>query len=100
MTFVGVMIAWVFFRSASIDTAFALLQAMFLPSSSFWDLAVVNDQGPSMGREFALWLALAVGITWLMPNTQEWISYDKRCCPEVRPDGLSLWSPALSAGFR
>jgi D-alanyl-lipoteichoic acid acyltransferase DltB (MBOAT superfamily) len=64
MTFVLVVIAWVFFRSADFAAAGRMLGAMFggqgISSISSYDT----------GTAFA-WLGVLLAAVWLLPNTQE-----------------------------
>jgi alginate O-acetyltransferase complex protein AlgI len=69
LTFVGVVVAWVFFRAESLTTANLLIGAMFNTAGTGADWAsVFGDLSPSF---FAMFLMLCFGIIWLMPNTYE-----------------------------
>lgn len=59
--FVAVVIAWVFFRADTLGTAGAMLKAM----------AGLNGFGSSPAGDVVCWLAGAMAIAWLMPNTYQ-----------------------------
>jgi alginate O-acetyltransferase complex protein AlgI len=73
LTFLAVVIAWVFFRANDLPTAFAMLQAM----------AAINDLSPltefasqkPAGLEAFLVIGLLLSLVWLAPNTQELVAY-------------------------
>jgi alginate O-acetyltransferase complex protein AlgI len=97
LTFLSVMIGWVFFRSTTMETALLFISRMFTPNSGFFDLTVPSELGIVMDFELACWLGFATVIAWMFPNTQEWISYAERCGPTIRMEGRPLWSvPFLS----
>ena len=91
ITFIAVVITWVFFRAESLDAAMNMLEGMFglngfvLPPSSFesfgWGLRLfLEDLGVEFNNSvlpalpdlsiFA-WLLLLLLIAFLWPNTQE-----------------------------
>ena len=80
LTFLAVVIAWVFFRADSLSLAFFILSKMADPSH------IVLGRG-EIAR--ALLVAFYAGLTWLAPNTQEIMGYDheKRCVGE----NLAAW---------
>jgi alginate O-acetyltransferase complex protein AlgI len=91
LTFVCVVVAWVFFRAASIDSAFAVLGAMF----PFNQLSL---SAQNWGTEFDdgfLWKAILpmLLVVFFAPNTQEWVGYGPH--PERIPAGRK-WMHALS----
>jgi alginate O-acetyltransferase complex protein AlgI len=67
LTFIAVVVAWVFFRAATIDTAVQIVGAMADPTRI------------SFAREeiSALLLILCYApLVWLAPNTQQLVAYD------------------------
>ena len=93
ITFLAVVIAWVFFRSADFATAGRVLSAMFggqgIGAVSSFDAETV----------FA-WLGVLLAAVWLLPNTQEILAsfapaleYEQgRVLPSAKPvHGLARW---------
>jgi alginate O-acetyltransferase complex protein AlgI len=66
LTFIAVVVAWVFFRAADAHTALAMWKSM----AGFNGLKAISDSGPGLAISGAL-LVLA----WLGPNTQELTGY-------------------------
>ncbi len=89
ITFLAVVVAWVFFRAADVDTAFAVLKGM----------AGANGLGSVSIEAFAVPVGLLL-FAFFMPNTQQVMNY-------VPPEGtygahvarpippLMQWRPAL-----
>jgi hypothetical protein len=67
LTFIAVLIAWVFFRADSIDTAFYVLSKMANPAS------VALGKGE---MAYAMFIAIYAALAWFAPNTQEIMGYD------------------------
>jgi alginate O-acetyltransferase complex protein AlgI len=67
LTFLTVVIAWVFFRADSLSSAFLILSRMADPSH----VVLGRDE---MAR--VLLVACYAGLAWLAPNTQEIMGYD------------------------
>jgi alginate O-acetyltransferase complex protein AlgI len=67
LTFLAVVIAWVFFRADSLSSAFFILSKMADPSH----IVLGRDE---IAR--ALLVAFYAGLAWLAPNTQEIMGYD------------------------
>ena len=90
LTFLGVVIAWVFFRAESFPAALAILKGM----------SGVEEIGSVSSRQL-LSLGLASAIVWLLPNTQQIMAnYDPaipiyRQIHAPRHDFLA-WSPSVS----
>jgi hypothetical protein len=85
-TFVAVVVAWVFFRAESVQTAASILGSM----------AGMNGLGSSSGfRQNVLWLGACAAIVWALPNTQEFMG--RRIAPtQFAPSGLIERFPALA----
>ena len=85
-------IAWVFFRSPDIDTAFNLLSGMIglngivLPHTYLGYLGGLGPQALEAGIRFeeaylflglrqVLWVLGLLVLVWMMPNTLQWAAY-------------------------
>ncbi|MBR1276337.1 MBOAT family protein [Bradyrhizobium sp. AUGA SZCCT0283] len=69
LTFLAVVIAWVFFRAPDIATALAVLSKMADPSNiAFGRVEIV----------YALFVAIYAALAWFAPNTQEIMGYDHK----------------------
>jgi alginate O-acetyltransferase complex protein AlgI len=70
LCFVAIVIAWVLFRSASLDGAFSMLNSMLYD----FNLA---DKTPRFAEKIPTFtyilLPAAMAIAWLLPNTQQWM---------------------------
>ena len=93
LTFLVVVVAWVFFRAPNLETAERMVRTMFgftaAPKLSF--SAFVP---PYLGMA---WLAALLAIVWVMPNTQtlmEYVGLRAQQSPSL-PSTLS-WQPKLS----
>ena len=94
VTFLAVVVAWVYFRAEGFDAANRILAGMVglngvqLPASydgTFGSLAPTlealgwafrdSDGFHFGGIQMVVWLAALFGISFLMPNTQEWTGY-------------------------
>lgn len=88
ITFVAVCFAWVFFRSPDLDTSWEIIRGMTgsygigLPDAIGNRMGALAPVFQDLGVSFYLgggsrftetwgWIALAAGIAFLMPNTQE-----------------------------
>jgi hypothetical protein len=67
LTFVAVVVAWVFFRADSISSALFVLSRMADPSTIAFGRAEIAN---------ALFIACYAGLAWFAPNTQEIMGYD------------------------
>jgi alginate O-acetyltransferase complex protein AlgI len=99
LTFIAVVVSWVFFRAANINTALALLQGMigrnglslgedlaglfgFLPGVRFdgfmphidIKIEVLEDINQPSSIQAIKLTALLLLLAWFMPNTQQWLS--------------------------
>jgi D-alanyl-lipoteichoic acid acyltransferase DltB (MBOAT superfamily) len=99
LTFTSVVVAWVFFRADTMDTALHVLRAMaggygvalprawLAPLAARWGGALpdwigVGGMGTLGGWSQLAWLSAAVAIVWGFPNTQEIMA--RRWEPSVR----------------
>jgi alginate O-acetyltransferase complex protein AlgI len=69
LTFVSVVVAWVFFRADSMPTALYVLSKMADPTQIAFGRAEMAD---------AVLVAIYAGIAWFAPNTQEVMGYDHK----------------------
>ena len=67
LTFLAVVVAWVFFRADSMSTALSVLSKMADPTH------VALGKGE---LAYALFIAIYAAIAWLAPNTQTIMGYD------------------------
>lgn len=63
ITFIAVVVAWVFFRADSLHTAITILGAM-----AAFDFTISENL---VDKEVWTWIILLLGIAWFAPNTQE-----------------------------
>jgi D-alanyl-lipoteichoic acid acyltransferase DltB (MBOAT superfamily) len=69
LTFLAVVVAWVFFRAPDMTTALSVLSKMVDPSNI------------ALGRVemlYALFVAIYAALAWFAPNTQEIMGYDHK----------------------
>lgn len=69
ITFIGIVIGWVFFRAGSMSIAFVILKGM------------IGLNGISLPESFSiesvLWVIFLLTIAWFTPNTQQWMQHYK-----------------------
>jgi alginate O-acetyltransferase complex protein AlgI len=80
LTFVSVVVAWVFFRADSISSATFVLSRMADPTN------IVFGRGEMAN---ALFMAVYAAIAWFGPNTQEIMGYDHK--NRVVGENLNGW---------
>src|SRR6195952_1546811 len=80
LTFVAVVVAWVFFRADSISSATFVLSRMADPTN------IVFGRG---GMANAMFIAIYAAIAWGAPNTQEIMGYDHK--NRVVGENLNGW---------
>jgi alginate O-acetyltransferase complex protein AlgI len=108
LTFVAVVVAWVFFRSADVDTALRMLAAMFggngievPPSLLDWEAALPSANGTVDGAAALVVSFTLLAIAWFAPNTQELTGYagpdSAHAVNESHPALAPTWQP--SAGW-
>jgi alginate O-acetyltransferase complex protein AlgI len=69
LTFLAVVIAWVFFRAPDMATALSVLSKMADPGNGAFGRAEMV---------YALFVALYAALAWFAPNTQEFMGYDHK----------------------
>jgi len=67
LTFIAVVVAWVFFRADSMDTAFYVLSKMANPANVAFGKGVMA---------YALLIAVYAALAWFAPSTQQIMGYD------------------------
>lgn len=92
VTFIAVVIAWVFFRSKDLDTSVLMLKGMIGLQGFSIPLTIANKLGPlksllsNLGIAFVtegasqmfftyIWSITLLAIAWFTPNTQEWLKH-------------------------
>lgn len=85
LTFLVVVVGWVFFRAESFDAALAMLNGM----------AGFNGLSPESGvsRTTFGWIVVLWAIAWLAPNTQQITAAFKPALEEVAYRGRLAWQP-------
>lgn len=75
ITFLAVVIAWVYFRAESFESANFILSTMF----GFQPVPILSTLLPGMMLDQAIfWLTILSVLVWLMPNTLQWTGYLER----------------------
>ena len=101
MTFLAVTTGWVLFRAESFEGAVVVLKAMFGRGGLGFSEFSVNHLA-EWDDAFGL-IALAAGIAWLLPNTQQIMRHSRPILEEPEPAGeLSPFrglSHSLSLGW-
>ncbi|GET36709.1 MBOAT family O-acyltransferase [Microseira wollei] len=88
VTFIAVVVGWVFFRAENMGSALAILKTMF----GFNGLSLSASVVPERKRLFFL-LLLAV---WLLPNTKQWLSkYDPFLLEKPVKETNANWSDRI-----
>lgn len=107
ITFMAVMIAWIFFRAESLDSVLLILSTMF----GFSDNQLINVlvfEGVS-AKAVSI-LVFLLFIVWTMPNVYEWVGYrvdeddDVAAAPHAAKKFISFkpnraWAVSVSALF-
>lgn len=73
VTFLAVIVGWVFFRAETFTDAVAVLQGMAGLNGVLWPSAI-SDTPLLVGSAAYVWIAVILAIVWLAPNTQEWLA--------------------------
>ncbi|RAU23581.1 membrane-bound O-acyltransferase family protein [Paramagnetospirillum kuznetsovii] len=93
LTLAAVVVAWVFFRADSFGRAWEILGGM--AGANGWapqaDVALLDSTA-------YVWEAVLLGVVWLLPNTQEWLTFRRPLSsepahPPLTPTGWGkpLW---------
>lgn len=114
LTFLAVVVAWVFFRAENLDAAMHLLAGMagengvtlpakWVPGAvvakvASWGITIGDlpalKNTPGGLRPLIVWLLLLSGIVWLMPNTQQIMANFKPAIEKVTSGGTLSWKPS------
>jgi len=91
VTFLFVVVAWVFFRAESMDVAQVMFSGMLGAHGAAW---------PEAGAVQLGWLCVLLAIVWLAPNTQEIMARFEVALSQPRdvervPDWV-MWRPTLA----
>jgi D-alanyl-lipoteichoic acid acyltransferase DltB (MBOAT superfamily) len=90
LTFICVVVAWVFFRATSLDAALRVLGGMAgLNGSGF--VSALPLEAFSGARQVA-WISTLLAIVWLCPNSQNLVARLKTVKLHVRFDRLAWMS--------
>ncbi|TNC80995.1 MAG: membrane-bound O-acyltransferase family protein [Oleiphilus sp.] len=91
LTFLAVVVAWVFFRAESLDSAWSILQSMF--SAGFLRQEFHSDQ-VDLSMAFIL-IPIVILIAWFAPNSQEMMAQDQSSGQDASADRVWLrWRPS------
>jgi D-alanyl-lipoteichoic acid acyltransferase DltB (MBOAT superfamily) len=94
LTFLAVLVGWVFFRAADLATALAILASMaglhgLDPAGAF-----VHELVP---RDLALkWIVVAAIIAWVLPNTQQVFARFEPALEKITDGGRVAWRPGTA----
>ncbi|NQV57938.1 MAG: MBOAT family protein [Rhodospirillales bacterium] len=110
LTFIAVVVGWVFFRAESLDAAFAILKGMTGVNGMELGLnhqSYLGSLGPlvsALGVNFvpitrfsligALWILGCLAITLFFPNSQDWVTESN----QSRPENILTWTNNRSWG--
>ena len=86
LTFLAVVVAWVFFRADSLSSALFVLSKMADPTQIAFGRSEIIQ---------SLLIMIYAGIAWFAPNTQAIMGYDH----VNRTVGNGLWRVAATPGF-
>jgi D-alanyl-lipoteichoic acid acyltransferase DltB (MBOAT superfamily) len=90
VTFLAVVVAWVFFRAENINAAITMIKTMFGANS--FSLSPSPIPVVPLGRKVLLSFCLLV---WLMPNTQQWLIRYNPALTEPIADTPFSWGKKL-----
>ena len=95
LTFIAVVVSWVFFRAENLDAAVVVLAAMFNPfADGAWQTQLFSGDK----SKIYVWMVLLSAIVWLLPNTKQWSGYHS-CIDESLPvtsHGRFAWHEWIS----
>ncbi|NEP78081.1 MAG: MBOAT family protein [Okeania sp. SIO3B3] len=106
ITFLSVVIAWIFFRAANMNTAFLILEGMsgfngiilpmplqkYLSFLSNWGIKFEGTGTFGFAVSDALiWIFSLLLIVWLIPNTQQWMENYEPALNYQATKTLKLW---------
>lgn len=89
ITFVAVVIGWVFFRSSCLESTMSILKSM----SGF--NGITSDTSVLLSREGTLWLLFAGAITLLLPNTAQFMRHYSPALHLQKQNNVLAWRPMM-----
>lgn len=92
LTFVAVVVAWVFFRAPNFETAFEMIRGMFL----------LNGASLAFNKLLLLpifWILVTLTVTLTLPNIQQMMAKYGLVLETVDYDGKWQWKPTLRWGL-
>ncbi len=90
ITFIAVVIAWVFFRAETFPGALSMLQSMFSLTTPVSDYSPVYDRPDRVIK----WIVIACGIVWLSPNVLQMFAREEPTIDKLpQQKSLFYWSP-------
>jgi alginate O-acetyltransferase complex protein AlgI len=96
ITFIFVVIAWVFFRAETLPAALSILKGMAGFNGLVADATISEPLTP-----MAIWIAALLGVAWFLPNSQEimaqapiWLGI-RGYAEQVAPARHLLWHPTF-----
>jgi D-alanyl-lipoteichoic acid acyltransferase DltB (MBOAT superfamily) len=92
LTFLAVIVAWVFFRAESFDDAWLMISAM--AGAHEWQPEAVS-LSMFKDAEMPIWLAVGLAIVWFMPNS---LQIMRRYRPAIDPSRVASSSLGSSSG--
>ena len=115
MTFLAVVVAWVFFRAESFSTAIIMLEGMVgsngivLPTDYTWLLGLLQFVGVEFNSGLLagasnwdmtkpICLVILVAAVWTLPNSQQLLAYVRPALQD--PDPARMWRPFVSVGTK
>jgi Predicted membrane protein involved in D-alanine export len=102
LTFLVVLVGWVFFRAADPSTAAKLLGTMFGTAAQASAPYPASLAAILAGEMKFIWLALVAGIAFLAPSTQQYLRDFQPALapgPESRIPRTPAWRPTLGHGL-
>jgi D-alanyl-lipoteichoic acid acyltransferase DltB (MBOAT superfamily) len=107
VTFIAVVVSWVFFRANNLDTALSMLASMAgfqgIQLPAFWEsyLAFMRDWGVGflgftvkvgISQKYAVFaILLLLSIAWFAPNTQQWLGIYNPTLTQLKETNQTTW---------
>lgn len=91
LTFIAVVVAWVWFRATSVDAAWRMLAAMFAGPAWLDRPALLAGLRELSGSGELKWIIYLLAIAWFMPNTQQIMARARPALEQVGRHGAPVW---------